>query len=385
MFVAGTGLKFHFMTSQAMFDAKAIAGELVDGHLYFVGNLIYLALTASTYQVFGGMSTGTPPTDPDEGIFYYDPTTGVLKIFIDGKWVILTNAIASIVPGTGVDEGSFVITTVTGETTVLSLPKTTGINEANATDALLPTEKAVVDYITAKLGAFAGGVIFRGAIDGSVAGGVASLSPAPLTGSLYKVSADGTFDGEDIALGDWVIFSSPTTYHIFKGVELAAVDNLVSTDTLSPLAANQGRVLDGKITDLDKAKMDKIDSATGGKIALTLAAGNVEESDLAVVTSIDLAGGASNDGIPTELAVVTVVDVLDAKIDGKMSLLPAGSVGGIVTAVGDGEVQVGLTVSGATMNTNPAIASLTTIPTEKAVAQALADVAASAEIEWIVD
>ena len=79
-----TPLTFGFL-SVADFEARVSAETLVPGRLYFVGSVIYLATSNVEYESYGGSQIGTAPTDPEdaeEGVWYYDPASGVLKIAI---------------------------------------------------------------------------------------------------------------------------------------------------------------------------------------------------------------------------------------------------------------------------------------------------------------
>ena len=310
-FADKTRLRFNFVLSQATFNSLVSTSELTPGHLYFVGNIIYLALTTSTHRVFGGMTIGVPPVnanDAEEGLFYYNPATGVLQIVINRagtlEWAYITQSLISISPGTGANAGSFVVTRMDGTTTVLPLPKVNTIDENRKSETDLVTERALVEFVADKFGALIGGVVFKGPLPESHPDGAEA-------GWLFKVASPAVYEGQEVHPGDWVIYSGPTTFHIFRGVELPAIDNLTSTDALSPLAANQGRVLDEK-------KVDKMTDAVGGKLVFSLVGGGIVESDVEITTSMDM-DNPSNTKVPTEKAVADQLAEMEVSI-GDMAL-----------------------------------------------------------------
>ena len=241
---------------------------------------------------------------------------------INGEWLYITQSFTNIRYGIGADANRIFFVRLDGTEVELVLPTTNNINQAAPSPTLAVSEQAVVNYITTQLGAFAGGVIYKGPLPASIA---AAAEP-PKTGHLFKVASAFTFQGTPVHLGDWVIFRSATEFNVFKSIELLAVNNLTSTDQLAPLAANQGRVLNERInTELAK--------------------------------KIDLIAGSN-----------------------------AVNAGSIVTSTADGGLQRGFTVpAGETMNTNVQTASMTVIPHERAIAQALAATAQSVVLRWIVD
>ena len=76
--------QFHFST-QAKFNGFALGSTLEAGHLYFVENKVYLALTSSTYQEYGSLRVvdELPEVDAanvEDNVVYLDKTTNLLAI-----------------------------------------------------------------------------------------------------------------------------------------------------------------------------------------------------------------------------------------------------------------------------------------------------------------
>jgi len=308
-----TQVKFRFMAA-ADFGAKVTAGTLDAGSLYFVGSVIYLALSGSTYQSFGGSQIGAAPTNPNNaevGVWYYEPTTGILNIAVRMKngdhaetvqYITVTEAFSSIEYGS---DGGIYFVQLNGDRIELELPVTDDIDSAE--DHTLPTRKAVVDYVTEKIGGVLGGVRHQGGISPTV------LPTSAKQGDLYRVKESFLFHGTELEPGDWVVFKIDATapftegihFDVFTGVENPAMDNLDSTSSVLPLAANQGRVLDEKITELDEAKIDKMVHGAAGEIVQSHADGTVFRSGMTFSTagSIPSIGTASTTAVPNEAAI----------------------------------------------------------------------------------
>jgi hypothetical protein len=281
MAITNTTTVEYIFNTLTQFETKVAGNNLIAGGLYFVENTVRLAKTGNTYNVIGGMQVGTPPAlaDAEVGIFYYDPTSGILQFVSDDKYVYLTAGVTSIKYGTGTDAGKIFFVRHDGTEIELTLPKTTVIDDADPSDMVLPTEKAVVEYVEAQVGALIGGIRPMGVL----IPGTTTIASAK-QGDMYRVNAAGTYLSVPVEVGDWVVFITNTTspqqahFVVYPGVENPAVDSLDSTSTVLPLAANQGRVLKGLIDDLDEAKIGKIEDADGGKVAITTAEGEVSES-----------------------------------------------------------------------------------------------------------
>jgi hypothetical protein len=398
-----TPLQF-FFNDLPQFEGKVAEDTLVPGGLYFVGNSVRLATTENAFDIIGGVQIGTPPdkADAEEGVFYYDPNTGVLQIIAkkgsEKDWIYLTQGFSAIRYGEEADgeEGQIFFVQQNGEEVELALPITKAIDEDDPSEVLLPTEKAIVAYIAEKLGTVASGLYYMGTIDAST---------PPLTvpirkGEMWRVVADVTFMGVSLRAGDWFVakanVATPTApagdthFDIFPYVEVVPYAGLDSGDDHVPLAASQGTVIVKRIEDLDEAKIDKIEDAEGGRVALTTAEGGIIESELTVVTSnpgIDLTGGASDSKLPTEKAVATQVNRINTELEGKVDLLPLGTPNNIVTSTEDGKIQLsGYTIgTEPVMNVNPATASLTTLPNERAIATAIRNVSEGAVLYWNTD
>ena len=380
-FTTGTKIDFRFLAPQAFANAKA-GSRLEPGSLYFVGNVIHLATGTNTAIVYGGVQTDNAPddaTDADEGVFYYDTSTGVLKIAINGAWVYLTKAISSIEEGSGNDEGKFVAQHLDGTKTTLSMPFIQALNEGNVNNTThAPTIKAIVDWVKAQNVGFVGAVHWKGQLPDSLA----EIVPPPESGWLYKTDENMTFETQTVNKGDWVIFKSATEFEVFAGVENAAVDVPIAGDHISPLSAHGASVLQTEIQNLDDNKIDKIEDAVGGRFPLTNTNGSIEESTLTLTNTLDVIGGAVNTKLPTEKAVADQIDRIDTELTDKLGNLGSGDPDRIITSNGDGTIKRGLTVDNELNSTNPREG---VVLNEVAIKEALDDLKTSTRLEWIVD
>jgi len=159
-----TPLEF-FFNDMPQFTGKVSDGELLIGALYFVGNTVRLATAENDAVMMGSVQMGTPPdkADAEEGVFYYDPNTGVLQMMVKKgavkDWAYLTRSFSAIRYGTiGEEEGKIFFVQQDGEEVELVLPITKAIDEDDPSDVLLPTERAIVEYIAEKMGTVASGV-----------------------------------------------------------------------------------------------------------------------------------------------------------------------------------------------------------------------------------
>ena len=210
---------------------------------------------------------------------------------------------------------------------------------------------------------------------------------------MRRVVADVTFMGVSLRSGDWFVAnkdiaapaapSGSEDFDVFPYVEVVPYAALDSEDDHLPLAASQGRALKELVDDLDENKLDKVAAGNVGKILTAKADGNAEAA-LTTATTIRGLGDAVDTALVTEKAVAAQIDRIDTELEGKVDLLPTDSANNIVTSTEEGHIQLsGYTIgTESTMNTNPATASLTTLPNERAVANALKKVADGAVLYW---
>jgi hypothetical protein len=328
-----TGIGYHFFTSSAAFAAKADGGELNPGSLCIVENAIYLALTGSTFRLLGGGLVGQAPESPkdaEKGVFHYDQITNILKIAIalsggDAKWVNILESFSSIEYGT---EGAIEFVRQNGSRLTFALPKTDTIDGAD--DHELTTVKAVVDYVSEKIGGVVGGIRYQGAVSTSGESAITTVLASVKAGDLFRVNerivASPVLSGATAAQGDWIIFKrdsvSPhaaTAFDILTGVENAAIDVPTEDDHVRPLSAHGAFLLDDKINEVDTAKISKMADSSGtnaGQIVVSKADGTVDRSGKSFLSGAVPASGGTNsipDAAQTRAAIHEAVQAATVK------------------------------------------------------------------------
>jgi hypothetical protein len=399
-----TNVQFRFV-SQADFVAKADAGTLIAGSFYCADTIIYLAIDGSNYRMYGGVNIGPAPTDPgdgEEGGWYYDPSTGILKVIVKMKggpdagtlqYVNVTESFSSITYGTGVNVGKIYLTRLDGTELELVIPKAETIS-SDSTDNEFVTAKAVWNFVKQEIGSSSGPMRYKGQLS-SVGDITTAFATAPAAGDMWRIGANipsaAAFGGANLEAGDWIIFKdtlastappfvAATDYTIAHGVENAAVDNLSSTSTVLPLSANQGRILDGKIAAFDDAKIDALTGANGGEVVISNADGSVSESGRTFsIGTLPSAAAADVNKLANEKQVA---DALASKASG----IGTGAADVLLTATADGNMQRTAAVL-STAGAIPAagIASTSTIPNEAQVRASLDAIAVSATINWLLN
>jgi len=328
-----TSIGLHFFTSAVAFETKAGNGELQPGSLCIVGNAIYLALTGSTAKFLGGSLIGLAPEAPgdaEKGAFYYDPNTGILKTTIavgggEAKWVNITETFSSIEYG---EDGVIEFVRLNGSRIELELPKTDNIDGAEGYE--LTTVKAVVDYVSAKIGGVVGGVRYQGAVSASGATAIATVLATVKRGDLFRVNeriaSSPVLSGATIDQGDWIVFKqdsaaphAATVFDVLKGVENAAIDVPTENERVLPLSAHGAFLMDEKIDEVEAAKISKIAGSTGsnaGQIVQSNADGTVSRSGKSFLTgAIPATGGANSipDAAQTRAAISEAVQTAAVK------------------------------------------------------------------------
>ena len=380
----GTSVSFRKLSPQAFSALREVnggLGGLAIGAFYFVGSIIYLATGTNTVEIYGGVQINNAPDDPadaDSGVFYYDELTNILKIAINDKWVHLTDAVSGIAPGTGLDEGKFVIERLDGSKTTLDLPFIQSLNDGNINNTThVPSVKAIADWVKNHTAGFIGAVHWKGQLPANLA----AITPPPESGWLYKTDEGMSFETQSVKKGDWILFKSATEFDIFEGIENAAIDEPTQGDHISPLSAHGAYGLQTRINNLDENKIDKIEDAVGGRFAITGDDGSVEESSYTATNSIDMTGGASSTKLTSEQSVAAEIGRVDTELEGKLDLLNAGEADRIITSNADGSVKRGLTVGNSLNTTTP---SEGVVLNEVAIKNALDEVKAAVQLEWIV-
>jgi len=389
-----TRLRFRFVSAQD-FNTKVSTSVLDPGSLYFVGSSIYLATSENTYELFGGVQVGTaPPSAANaENVWYYDPTTGALKYAIkDGaskKYINVVEALTTV----RVDPvtGEVFFGRLDGTEIELPLPKATTIRTSGASDALLATEKAVHDYVSAEIGGVAGGIHFRDVL--TVANIGTMLTSGAEIGDMYRVAEKITNPavfGGSITLysGDWVIFKENTTvtpfvsgdYCVLRGVENAAVDAGIENEHVLPLSAHGAFLLQELITALEDGKIDLISNADGGKIVTSNSDGSVAESAKTFGSgTLSNASAADTNVIPNEKQVADALAL-------KANHIGSGTEDVILTATDVGGYQrTAFELTSAAAIPASGSASSTVVPNEAQVRASLDAVATNAVLNWLID
>jgi hypothetical protein len=351
----GTAMSFNFCTLD-QFKAYITAETLKPGGLYFVDGVLYVATSVTEYQDYGKIRNVVSlpaAVDAEEGMIYFMPTTRLLAVSDGTAWKYLNNGFVSLryddtteltylVRQDGTEEvlelSSDVISVGTGDADELITADATGKLERSGLKAVsviddtvantdadkqVPLEQAVIDYVAAKVGTIAGGLRFKGNLPATLA----AIDPAPETGWFYRVATAGTFESTEVAVGDWVIFTSASAFIVAEGVENAAVASLDSTSDVLPLAASQGKELKEMIEEVESDLDDKLDVLTVGDPNLfvtTAGDGQVKDSGLSKTSALDTAT-PSADKIPDEVAVAgaigSAVSSLDSKLNTAVSTL----------------------------------------------------------------
>jgi len=188
----------------------------------------------------------------------------------------------------------------------LELPKTDNIDGAE--DHELTTVKAVVDYVSAKIGGVVGGVRYQGAVSASGATAIGTVLATVKRGDLFRINeriaSSPVLSGATIDQGDWIVFkqdsTSPhvaTAFDILKGVENAAIDVPTENERVLPFSAHGAFLLDEKIDEVEAAKISKIAGSTGanaGQIVQSNADGTVDRSGKSFLTGALPASGGVN-------------------------------------------------------------------------------------------
>ena len=397
-----TPIRFRFV-SEGDFQAlvNGVGGPTSDqslsvGSLYFVGNLIHFVTSATEYVTIGSSQVGVPPLlAAEEGIWYYDPSTGAMKIKVMMKgganigtpqFITVTESFAgAAIDGT---TGNIVFTRLDGTTLAITVPKATSISSLS-TDAEYATGKSVYDYVSAQIGGVVGGVRFRDSLTNA---NIATMfTSGAKAGDMYRVgetiTTPAVLAGMTVYAGDWVVFKTTTTttpftssdFAIFRGVENAAADTPMQNNHVIPLSLHGAWLLDQTITGLSTSKMDILAGSNvgnAGQILQSTSDGQSARSGklFSAGSLPTTSAGASVDNIPNEKQVV---DGLLAKAD----LVGSGTANVVLTATATGGYQrTSHTLGNSTLGT-----STTTLATEAAVSTALASVAASATLYWMLD
>ena len=348
--INSTGISFHFNT-QASFDTKVEANELVSGGLYFVEGVVYAALTSSTYQRYGNVRVASvlpEIEDAETGMLYYSPATGIVSAEVAGAWKQLNNAIVSIREdeGTGLAylvkfDGTETLFELTGNSVTIGDGTANEIVTADAggylkrggftvvgsvddtsantkADKQLVAEEGIISYVMTKIGAVVGGIRFKGGISAATAAAVASAPKKH--GDMFRVADEiADFLGTALTPGDWLVFNTDTDtpaageFDVFEGVENAAIAALTSTSNVLPLAASQGPILVAKIEDGLDEKLDKVVEGDPNLFVMTIGNGQIKATGISKASAMSASPSANT--ILDEVAVHTELSSLKDELE----------------------------------------------------------------------
>lgn len=149
--------QIHRYGTQAQYDALVLAGTVNENYLYFTsdtGKLYKGSVDITNSLIKTAANTAVPATGV-AGKIYLESSTGMVKAYIDGAWVVLSYPISQEIPA------------------------------SNASTAAVPSEAAVKDYVDSAIGAT--GVVSN--IEQKMNGSTA------VAGTLVATKNDGsTFD-----------------------------------------------------------------------------------------------------------------------------------------------------------------------------------------------
>ena len=154
-----------------------------------------------------------------------------------------------------------------------------------------------------------------------------------------------------------------------KDVEITITDDneISAIVKIDPVAGNALVTSESGLKVDVSGKMDKIESATGTKVALTTAEGGVTESGYTITASGEM--GSSDTVVPTaNLIASAIATAVNSAVSDKVDKV-VGAENNIITFAAEGAIQdSGKAIGGATLNTTP---DANTVATEAAVADAI--------------
>lgn len=154
-----------------------------------------------------------------------------------------------------------------------------------------------------------------------------------------------------------------------KDVEITITDDneISAIVKIDPVAGNALVTSESGLKVDVSGKMDKIESATGTKVALTTAEGGVTESGYTITASGEM--GSSDTVVPTaNLIASAIATAVNSAVSDKVDKV-VGTENNIITFAAEGAIQdSGKAIGGATLNATP---DANTVATEAAVAGAI--------------
>lgn len=263
-----------------------------------------------------------PSNDYIQAFVINKEKTEYVKLEDDSKLMkILNGAIGNIPQIT--EQGELIDSNISASEILQHKDISTVIQSEDNTDNTIPSTKAVSTFVLNKFAEIAGGLVYKGALDATNPSSNPNWENAQ-QGYFFKIGTAGTIDTIEFAAGDSLYLNTSVTgtpthtdFDKISNVEITVIDNLLSSDSMAALSANQGRILKElidtfKITDIDDSSSIKVSRNERKNISLNVELSKEQGNKLAIkndglyvpsTTNISDIDDASDALLPTEKAV----------------------------------------------------------------------------------
>lgn len=244
------------------------------------------------------------------------------KLEDDSKLMKLVNGVAGNIPEITSDgelsDSSISVTNILQKSNIDKI-----IETSTETDDTIPSSKAVSTFVLGKFAEIAGGLVYKGALDATNPSSNENWENAQ-QGYFFKIGVAGTIDTIEFAKGDSLYLNTNVTgipthndFDKISNVEITVIDNLLSSDSMAALSANQGRILNElintfKITDIEDSSTIKVSRDETKNVSLNVELSSEQGNKLSIrndglyvpsTTTISDEQDSSDALLPTEKAV----------------------------------------------------------------------------------